>query len=257
MHLHARRAARLCLALCLFAVPAVVSANVVPLIEARLDALHWQPQPSGDVASDGDDFDLEDDFGFDRSRTNILEFGLEHPVPALPNLRLRHWSLDESTTATIEQERRFGPVTFTDEEDVRAEYDLALTDATFYYSPLDNVVELDLGVTLRYADTEVELASRERDERVRAGGSVILPLAHAGARVDLPLTGLYLSGELNVIRAGGNGLRDVRAGIGWEAARLIGVEAGYQSLRIDIDDVDDLDADIDLGGPYVAARFRF
>ena len=249
---------RLAAAIMLLLLPSLASANgVAPLIELRLDVVHWQPQPAGDVASDGDDFDIEEDFGFDRSRTNILEFGLEHPVPVLPNLRLRHWSLDDSETATLERERGFGPITFTESEDVRAAYDLATTDATLYWSPLDNWLELDLGATVRYLDAEVEVENRERDEREQVGGSLVLPLAHVGARANLPLTGLYVRGEINTLRAGGNALQDVRAGVGWEATRVFGVEAGYQRFSVELDDIDDLDADIDLGGPYVAARLRF
>jgi outer membrane protein len=245
------------LPLTFLAAPGSVAANVVPLIDIHAGMGYWQPDLSGDVASDGDDFDVEDDLDFDRNSTNILEVGVRHPIPLLPNARLRHQSLSDSATSTLQATRSFGPVEFQQEESVRSSYDLEMTDLTLYYRPWSTVVTLDFGITARMLDLDVEIESRDSGESESAGGSAVIPMGHLALRGDLPLTGLYASGELNIISASGNRLQDFQIGLGWESRRVFGVEAGYRQLDLKVDDVDDLDADLSMGGPYVAVNLRF
>jgi len=239
------------------AAPGSATAGVVPLVDFHAGIGYWRPGLSGDVASDGDDFDVEDDLDFSRNSTNVLEVGVRHPIPLLPNARLRHQSLSDSATSTLTATRTFGPVQFQDEESVRSSYDLDMTDLTLYYRPLSTVVTLDFGITARHLDLDVEIESRDSDERESAGGSAIIPMGHLALRGDLPLTGLYARGEINAISASGNSLRDLQVGLGWESRRVFGIEAGYRQLELKVDDQDDLDADISLDGPYVAVNLRF
>ena len=238
-------------------VPGSVAAGVAPLIDFHAGIGYWQPGLSGDVASDGQNFDVEDDLDFDRNNTHIFEVGVRHPISLLPNARLRHQSLNDSATATLQRSRRFGPIEFQHEESVRSSYDLDMTDLTLYYRPLSNVVTLDFGITARYLDLGVEIESRDSGERESAGGSTVIPMGHLALRGDLPLTGLYAGGELNVISASGNRLLDFRVGLGWESRRVFGVEAGYRHLDLKVDDLNGLDADLSLAGPYAAVNVRF
>ena len=159
-------------------VPGSVAAGVVPLVDVHAGIGHWQPGLSGDVASGGDNFDVEDDLDFDRYSTNIFEVGLRHPIPLLPNARLRHQSLSDSATSTLQGTRRFGPIEFQHEESVRSSYDLDMTDLTLYYRPLSNVVTLDVGITARYLDVGVEIESRDSGEIESAGGSTVIPASN-------------------------------------------------------------------------------
>lgn len=247
----------ICLFGLLLATPATSVAGTLPLVDFRVGVGYWQPELSGNFASEGEDFDVEDDLDFERNSTNMFEIGVEHPIPVLPNVRLRHLSLSDSATSTQTVSRDFGPVTFAADEDIRSSYDLRMTDATFYYKPLDNWIALNLGLTARYMDLEVELESRDSNEREQVGGAIVIPMAHVGLRANLPLTGFYAMAEVDAISASGNSLRDARAGLGWESRRLFGIEAGYRELALDIDDEDDLDADIDFSGAYVQANLRF
>ena len=244
-------------ALALLLVPVTVPAAGVPLIDFRAEVGHWGATPTGIVASGGGDFDLEDDLGFDRNGANMFMAEFEHPVPVLPNVRLRHSRLDDESRSTVTTTRDFGPVTFTNNERVRSSYDLEMTDATFYYSPVNNWSSLDLGITARRVNVDVLLESRDSGDRERAGGSIWLPMGHIGGRVDLPLTGVYAAGEVNAISASGERMRDVRASLGWEMASNFGVTLGYRQLNVEIDDVDDLEADVDFEGPFATATLRF
>ena len=74
---------------------------------------------------------------------------------------------------------------------------------------------------------------------------------------NLPLTGVYVGGEINAIEYDGSGMRDFDAHIGWQSDFLLGVKAGYSRLEVELDDVSGLDSDLEIGGPYLAATFRF
>ena len=233
-------------------------AQAAPLIDVYVGAYTWNADLSGDIASDGEDINMERDLGFDGARQTVFYVGLEHPVPVVPNARLRLANLSESATGTLRREYTFGPITYDEEANVRSDLKLNYQDLTLYYTPFDLVFKLDLGLTLRRIDAEMEI--RDRDDsanRHKEDVTVTLPMLHLGARGDLPLTGFYATGELNAISYDGNQLTDLRAGIGWRSDFLFGVEAGFSSLQLKLDDVDDLDADISIGGPYIALSLSF
>lgn len=229
----------------------------VPGIDFRAQVGYWGAEPSGTVASGDDDFRVQDDLNLDRNGSGFVMGELEHPVPILPNLRLRHRTLDDSATGTISTTREFGPVQFTNNQRVRSSYDMEMTDATFYYSPLNNWISIDIGLTARHIDLQVEVENQSSGQRDQAGGSIWLPMGHLGARFDLPLTGVYAGGELNAISVDDESMEDVRVTLGWQTTSNFGVEIGYQRMEFETDEVDDLRADVKFEGPYAAATVRF
>jgi len=243
----------LALALCSGSAPAAGA----PLVDVRARLAYWDAAPSGTVASGDDRFDIDDDLGFGRNGGGMFSLSFEHPAPLLPNFRLHHVSLADSADATIQRTSRFGPVQFQRNEQVHSEYDVTMTGATFYYSPVNNWVSLDLGVDVRRLDVQVEMRNRTTGQGDRAGGTAVVPLAYVAARAQLPLTGAYVEGEINAISANGDSLQDLRAAVGWEPEGALGIEAGYRRFALDFDDVDDLSADVDFAGPYLAATLRF
>lgn len=251
-----RTAARLLpLALVLPLAPAPAFAEAIPGIDIYGKVGHWGATPSGTVASDGEEVDVEDDLNFDREGSNLLELGFEHPVPVLPNVRFRHVSLSDEADGEVTREVRFAGTTFQGSEDVHSSYDLEMTDATFYYSPLDNWVSLDVGLTARHLDAEAEIDGEISGES-SASASMVIPMGHLAVRMDAPVTGIYASAEVNAISADDEHLRDTRAVVGWQPADLLAFEVGYQELSIEFDD-DDLSADLDFEGPFASVGLRF
>jgi len=52
-------------------------------------------------------------------------------------------------------------------------------------------------------------------------------------------------------------MNDYNARIGWRSDYLLGLELGYSRMNIVLDDVNDLDTDLDIGGPYLAISLSF
>jgi len=239
----------------LAALSAAPFAQAAPLVDVYAGGYAWSPDTSGSIASGSNDIDMEDDLGFDDSDQTVLYVGLEHAVPVLPNVRLRYMDLSDDASNTV-----VSPITFNGEilaGNLASEYDMEMLDGTFYWSPLDNVVKLDLGVTVRQMDADFTIRSQTVGNVASESASETFPLAHGSVRANLPLTGVYVGGEINAIEYDGSGMRDFDAYIGWQSDFLLGVKAGYSRLEVELDDVSGLDSDIEIGGPYLAATFRF
>ncbi|MDZ7669741.1 MAG: TIGR04219 family outer membrane beta-barrel protein [Gammaproteobacteria bacterium] len=216
----------------------------------------WQQEFSGDVASGGEEVDLERDLDFDRERNNVLYAGLEHGVPVLPNVRVNHARVAGEGRSVLTRTVEFRGETFSISEDVASEVELTQSDAVLYYELLDNVVSLDLGIAARWIDGEIEVASESAVARAEFEG--VLPLLYARGRVDLPLTGLWAGAEAQGLAYDGHSLIDASAQIGWTSPVGLGAELGWRTLRLDLDDIDDIDhAEIDISGPYAAVNFYF
>ncbi|QVL43375.1 MAG: TIGR04219 family outer membrane beta-barrel protein [Alcanivorax sp.] len=239
----------------LAALSAAPFAQAAPLVDVYAGGYAWSPDTSGSIASGSNDIDMEDDLGFDESDQTVLYVGLEHAVPVLPNVRLRYMDLSDDGNNTV-----VSPITFNGEilaGNLASEYDMEMLDGTFYWSPLDNVVKLDLGVTVRQMDADFTIRSQTVGNVASESASETFPLAHGAVRANLPLTGVYVGGEINAIEYDGSGMRDFDAHIGWQSDFLLGVKAGYSRLEVELDDVSGLDSDLEIGGPYLAATFRF
>ncbi len=256
---HRRPATRLApLALAVSLAPTTALAEVIPGIDINGQLGYWGAQPEGTVSSGSDDIDLEDDLNFDRNGTNLIQIAFEHPVPLVPNVRLRHVSLDDSADGQLQRGFTFDGQPFTVSDNLHSEYDLEMTDATFYYSPLNNWISLDVGLTARQLDAKARIRTQSGSKDESASADVIVPMGFLGVRADLPLTGVYGSAEINAISADDNHLRDVRAVVGWQPVDMLALELGYQEMSLEIDDdSEDLGADMDFSGPFASATLRF
>ena len=232
--------------------PAVQSA---PLIDIYAGAYTWNASLSGTFSDGNDDIDMEDDLGFGRERQNVLYFGLEHAVPLVPNVRLKHMVMSDSSRNTLERNFSFGGGNFVITDEVESDFDLDMTDLTLYYTPLDNVVKLDLGLNVRRVDADFRVRGSLDEGRETARETV--PMLHLAARGNLPFSGLYAGAEVNTVRYDGSRIEDYTVKLGWVSDFLLGVELGYSEYYVELDDVSDLDTDLEFGGPYLALSLTF
>ncbi|MBZ2189870.1 TIGR04219 family outer membrane beta-barrel protein [Alcanivorax sp. JB21] len=231
------------------------AAQSAPLIDVYAGAYTWNASLSGTIASGNDDIDMKDDLGYGRERQNVLYFGLEHVVPMVPNVRLKHMVMSDSSRNTIERSFQFGGGTFVITDEVQSEFDLDMTDLTLYYTPLDNVVKLDVGLNVRRVDADFRMRSGGDDGRETAKET--FPMLHLAARGNLPFSGLYAGAEINAIRYDGSRVEDYTVKAGWVSDFLLGVELGYSQFNVELDDVSGLDTDLEFGGPYLALSLTF
>lgn len=224
----------------------------------EVGAYGWQQKFSGTVSSGSASLvDVEDNLGYDDETNNVFYAVFEHPVPVLPNIRVQQTDLDLSANGN-------GPFLFSGTPyvgSVNSSINLSHTDFTLYYEILDNWVSLDVGLTARYiSDGEVQITSTQvgptfgQTESFDADG--VLPLLYLSARIDLPLTGLYVGADINGLGVNDDSIIDYRVNLGYESTIGLGVEAGFRSFELDYDDSDDK-VDLTIDGAYAGIFYHF
>jgi outer membrane protein len=219
----------------------------------------WGAQPDGTVEYRGDgEFDVEDDLGLDRSTDAYAWLVLEHPVPLLPNLRLDYVSQDFSGSGRTSSTFRVDDTVYVSGTELDGRLELEQLGVVLYYEIIDlGPAQLDLGVDIRYLDAHVRVRDQLTGRSESVSASLPLPLLYAAAQFEVPATDLWLRAQGSGLTVDGDGLLDLRLSVGYDFAFGLGVEAGWRSQRIDLDDVDDLDADLEISGPYAGVHLDF
>lgn len=230
------------------------------LLGVTLGADYWNYDISGSARyktkNAGDDIDVNDDLGYDDDSLTSYYIALEHPLPVLPHVRLRRTDIEDSADGRLSKSITYGGITFNASEAVASDVQLDQTDITLYYEVLDNIVDLDLGLNVKYLDIDATLHGAVSGTE-SADVSAWVPMLYAGAGVDLPLTGLGLDAEVAAIGYQGSRLYDVSVAARYTTPWFLGVQLGYRKLKLDLDDIDDITADIEFDGPYAGAYLRF
>lgn len=226
----------------------------------RVSAEAWAQDYSGELLSSGsivDQIDLNDDLGYDSETGHSYSVQLEHPIPLLPNLLLRQTELEIDQQSVISRSFNFDGVTYLASEPVYSSSDLSHTDLTLYYELLDNWVSLDLGVTVRKFSQGAQLRSLvDPANRGELEIDELVPMLYAAGKVELPLSGYYLSLSANGVAVGDASLFDYQAAIGYESTIGLGVEAGMRRFDIEYDDTNEF-ADVTVSGAYLGLFYHF
>ena len=213
----------------------------------------WNETPEGGInkVTDVSAISVKDDLFWSEESQGYLFATLEHPVPLLPNVRLMYTSLDHSGSGTANFD--FEGITFSG--NVANEFTIEQTDLLLYYEVLDNVVSLDLGLNVRLFDLTYNITD---DIGNNTSGSVSGPVPMLYGLVGgSPWPGVLLSAELNYMAISGSTISDFNAKIAYTTDFFVGFEAGYRAQTIELDDVDDTNADLDFNGPFIGAYLKF
>ena len=223
----------------------------------------WQADVEGSASEtlSGNSLDIVNEFGSVEEDSNFFYVALEHPVPVIPNILLQQTDVSVDESATLSSAVTFDGTTFNIGQAVNSTIDFSHIDATFYYEILDNWITADIGLTFRQFDGELSLTEQGNPANTATQDlDGVLPMIYAKARIDLPLTGLYISAHGNFIGYDGHSLTDINGAVGWESDGWVmdlGLELGLRTFTFELDDLDELDADIDLSGAYLALTVHF
>ena len=230
---------------------APMSANADLLFTLGTKASVWNAEPAGqidnNVSVEGDGLDIESENGMQ------LTVFFEHPVPFVPNVKLKQTNLDLSGTGDVN-------ISFLDvdfNEEVDSTLDLTHTDLTLYWGlpiPLP-FVDFDFGITARQFDGVAEVSSNGRDLTQSEDLNFTLPMGYGAINVTTPF-GLYASADINYVSASGNKLSDISYLLGYELPIPVvdlGIEAGYRTMALETDDDLDIETDVDVSGAFFGA----
>lgn len=147
----------------------------------------------------------------------------EHPVPFLPNAKVRYTQFDQSNS------------------------NAKALDAIGYFEVLDNVVSLDVGLGAK------RLIATNSD-------ATTMPALYASAGGKLPFTGLSAKAEVFVGKGMDADFSDANAEIKYNfienLAIDLGLKAGYRIMTVNVGD-SGTSSDYKMQGPYLGLEAHF
>jgi len=214
----------------------------------------WHGSPNGSFEA-GDNIDVDDFLSLEEKTSASVFAALEHPIPLVPNIKLSMTDYADETSLVFSQTKSFNGVNYAAGSAVNTKVDLNFTDFTLYYEVLDNWLSLDLGLTVRQLDGEVTLASSNETSTIDIDGAY--PMGYVKAEIELPLTGFFVGGEAYALSFEDKGrTTDISLYAGYEAEAGLGITAGYRQINFNFDDLNNLNSDIDITGPYLSLYFH-
>ena len=231
------------------------------IIGGELNIGYYEHNPSGTIQYQGDSIDLKDDFKWKKESDIFAKLYIEHPIPLLPNIKLGYSSFGHSGSGLLNNNITFGHQTYTSTTKIDSTFNLDMYDLTLYYELVDIGFDLDLGLNVRYIDGSVSAVgvggTPPKPINESTSFSVPVPMIYAKARVPIPATDIALQVEGNYISYSGNQFYDLEAGVRYTFALGLGVEGGYKTMKLKLDDIDDLSLDSTFSGAYAKLVWDF
>lgn len=218
-----------------------------------IGAAAWAAKTSGNIEykSLGSDIDLSKDLGYDNLNTNFVWASFEHPIPLIPNIKIQHTKIEDSSSST-------SSVTFDNKVfsgNISSNIQLNQTDFIAYYELLDNWVNFDFGINAKYLDASVSV--KDVTQSSRKDVDYVIPMLYAKARFDLPFSGLSLETDLSYVSYRESEFYDFKAGLLYETSFGLGGTVGYRSEKLQLDDISDVNSNIEIKGAYAGLYYHF
>lgn len=247
------------------ALATVLSTNVqADALGIYLGGQVWDNQTSG-TFGDGSslvDFNLVDE------KQNSFFIAFEHPLPLIPNARIASTSLETNGTTTLDSDFEFDDETFLKDANVNADFNVSYVDYTLYYELFDNdLLSFDFGITGRDFDGDVTVSTQvtTNSGTVTQSDTIavtdIVPMLYVATNVGLPLTGLNLYAQGNFLSFDDHTLYDYEVGVSYELIDNLAVDVnlnvGYRSVKLELEDLNDLYTNIEFDGVFVGTTIHF
>lgn len=224
----------LCLALGLGAFSAA-QADLIA-VKGSVDYWHYSADLSK-PASALPSTELDDDHSMSYS------ISVEHPVPFLPNAKIKHINLQ------AESDQSFAGVK-------SHQLDLDYTDFILYYEILDNIVSVDVGLGAKRLEGDIR-----QNYTNTLNVSSTLPMLYAQAGVKLPFTGLSANAEASFAKLDDEQVRDAQAELKYNFVDTplvdVGAKAGYRILDIQLEEGSNNESKLKFKGPYLGVEAHF
>jgi len=233
---------------------ASAQADTVLGLTMSVDA--WDMDSSGSLA---DSSDLQ---AFDHGSETpaSFSFALEHPVPLIPNFRMRFADMSSSGRNDLDHTFNFGGVSYPANASLGTEFNLQSSDFIFYYELLDNdTVTFDLGLNGKYLDGDIQASDGVSRSKETFKG--LVPMLYGAVKFGFPMTRFSVFGDFNLLSVGGHTLQDYQAGAAYTLVESMAVDfsvrGGYRKFGLELDDLDGIHTDWDFDGLFLGIEADF
>ncbi|MDR8522357.1 TIGR04219 family outer membrane beta-barrel protein [Shewanella fidelis] len=228
------------------------SAQAATVVGFKVGGDYWKADTSGTFAERGR---AQQEFNYDSSSQGSIWVAVEHPIPLVPNVKIRQNSLDAdgkmSDADFIFNEHNF-------KGDVNANADLSNTDFVLYYEILDNdIVSLDLGAAYKKMDGHFRVSDAGHPESKNIDSGIVM--GYIDAQVGVPGLGLYGFTDI-MMGVDESNVYDYSLGLGWNfdgTALDYRIRAGYRDFKFDVNGFDGVTADMQFKGYFAGVELVF
>ena len=219
----------------------------------------WNMQTSGGFSNN----DNNANFNFDEQANSNLYVAFEHPLPLIPNVKLQRTVIDTNGETTLDTGFDFGGKTYASSSNLITDVELTATDFILYYELFDNdLISFDLGLNVKYIDGELFVTDKgdePNSSRERFSGPI--PMAYSRLALGLPLTGFGAFVEGSFLSIDDQTLSDYQAAVTYSLIENLAIDVtfqiGYRAITLELDDLDDIYADLEFKGFFAGLEVHF
>lgn len=227
-------------------------AQAATVVGFKVGGDYWNADTSGTFAEKGQP---QQSFNYDSSAQGSYWVALEHPIPLIPNIKIRENSLDQKGKMSG-ADFTFNGHDFTG--NVTAYTDLSNTDFVLYYELLDNdIVSLDLGAAYKLMHGSLRVQDPGHPEEKDVDDGIVM--GYANGQVSVPGLGLFGFADV-LVGASESGVYDYSVGLGWEfdgVAVDTRIRAGYREFQFDVNNFSGISADTKFDGYFAGVEIDF
>ena len=202
------------------------------------------------------------DFDFDSSTNASLYVAFEHFVPLVPNVKVNYLQLDTDGVTNLNAEFTFEGTDYAANTSLLTDASIDSADLILYYEIFDNdLVSFDIGVNGKYIDGTFYVEDVDSGESGEASFKGIIPMAYSRVEFGLPFTGLGVYAEGSYLSFDDHEVRDIQAALTYSFVENLAIDmtlqVGYRDITVDIEDLDDIYADLGFDGVFAGLEIHF
>lgn len=228
------------------------SAQAATVVGFKIGGDYWDADTSGTFADKGQP---QQTFDYSSSAQGSYWLAVEHPLPFIPNVKIRENSLDQKGSLT-NADFSFNGHDFTG--NVTSYTDLSNTDFVLYYELLDNdIVSFDLGAAYKLMHGCVRVQDAGHPEEIDVDSGIVM--GYASTHIGMPGLGLFGFADL-MLGVNESSVHDYSVGLGWEfdgVAVDTRVRVGYREFLFDVNNFSGISADTKFDGYFAGVEIDF
>ncbi len=201
-------------------------------------------------------------FNLDSQTNTSLYVALEHMVPLVPNIKVNYTTLDSDGVTNLNTAFEFDGNVYTENTALLSTVDMDSTDLILYYELFDNdLFSFDLGINGKYIEGTFFVEDVDSGTSGNAAFKGIIPMAYSRVMFSFPFTGLSAYAEGSYLSFDDHEVRDVQAAITYSFIESLALDmtlqVGYRDVSVDIEDLDDIYADLTYDGVFAGLEIHF
>ncbi|MEL4342189.1 TIGR04219 family outer membrane beta-barrel protein [Shewanella xiamenensis] len=228
------------------------SAHAATVVGFKIGGDYWRTDTSGTFSDKGQP---QQGFDYSSSAQGSYWFAVEHPLPFVPNLKIRENSLDQKGSLA-NADFSFNGHDF--KGNVTSYTDLSNTDFVLYYELLDNdILSFDLGAAYKLMNGSLRVQDAGHPEEKDVDSGIVM--GYASTHVSMPGLGLFGFADL-MLGVNESNVHDYAVGLGWQfdgVAVDTRVRVGYREFAFDVNNFSGISADSKFDGYFAGVEIDF